>query len=100
MSPAKDVRVFITDPKKKEAVAVVNKDNLSLAIGKKGQNVRLASRLTHYRIDVNSMEDVNLEELEAKYANVVYRTEDIEEEVVQKTEDVKEEVNDEENTNA
>ena len=42
LSPAKDVRVFITDENKKEAIAVADGDNLSLAIGKKGQNVRLA----------------------------------------------------------
>ena len=95
LSPAKDVKVYITDHKKKEAIAVVNKDNLSLAIGKKGQNVRLASRLTHYRIDVKNSEEVDIDELERKYANVVYRTEDIEE-----VEEVSEEVNNEEDTNA
>lgn len=54
LSPAKDVRVFITSEKDNEALAVVNNDNLSLAIGKKGMNVRLASRLTHYKIDVKT----------------------------------------------
>ncbi len=56
LSPAKDLQVFITDEKKKEALAVVSEDNLSLAIGKKGFNVRLASRLTHYKIDVKTYE--------------------------------------------
>ncbi len=56
LSPAKDLHVFITDEKKKEALVVVNKDNLSLAIGKKGLNVRLAARLTHYKIDVKTIE--------------------------------------------
>lgn len=70
MSPARDVEVFITDYKKKESIAVVNKDNLSLAIGKKGQNVKLASRLTHYRIDVKCYDDINVEELRSKYNNV------------------------------
>lgn len=70
LSPARDVEVFITDYKKKESIAVVNKDNLSLAIGKKGQNVRLASRLTHYRIDVKCYDDINVEELRSKYNNV------------------------------
>lgn len=54
LSPAKDLHVFITDEKKQEALVVVNQDNLSLAIGKKGANVRLASRLTHYKIDVKT----------------------------------------------
>ena len=57
LSPAKDLHVFITDEKKKKAMAIVNKENLSLAIGKKGQNVRLASRLTHYTIDVQTTEE-------------------------------------------
>lgn len=58
LSPAKDIRVFITDPKKQEALVVVNDDNLSLAIGKKGINVKLAARLTHYKIDVKTYEQV------------------------------------------
>lgn len=58
LSPAKDVRVFITDEKNKEVLVVVNDENLSLAIGKKGANVRLASRLTHYKLDVKTFEQV------------------------------------------
>lgn len=56
LSPAKDVHVFITDEDKKEAMVIVNNENLSLAIGKKGMNVRLASRLTHYKLDVKTIE--------------------------------------------
>lgn len=54
LSPAKEVNVTIKNEDKKEALAVVNDSNLSLAIGKKGQNVKLASRLTHYKIEVKS----------------------------------------------
>lgn len=57
LAPAKDLHIFITDEKKKKAMAIVNKENLSLAIGKKGLNVRLASRLTHYTIDVLTIEE-------------------------------------------
>lgn len=57
LSPAKEVRVFVTDEKKKQALAIVNKENLSLAIGKKGLNVRLASKLTHFTIDVQTTEE-------------------------------------------
>lgn len=57
LSPAKNLHVFITDEKKKLALVVVDKENLSLAIGKKGLNVRLASRLTHYKIDVQTIEE-------------------------------------------
>ena len=58
LSPAKNVSVMITDEKKQECLAVVDDDNLSLAIGKKGQNVVLASRLTHYKIDVKTKEQL------------------------------------------
>lgn len=54
LSPAKNVNVIIMDPKENVAMAVADGDQLSLAIGKKGQNVRLASRLTKYRIDVKT----------------------------------------------
>ena len=54
LSPAKNLHVFITNEEKKEAYVIVDDDNLSLAIGKKGSNVRLAARLTHYKIDVKS----------------------------------------------
>lgn len=56
LSPAKDLHVFITDEDKNEAMVIVNDENLSLAIGKKGLNVKLASRLTHYKIDVKTIE--------------------------------------------
>jgi len=51
LSPAKVLNVKI-DENAKSAVAKVTPDQLSLAIGKHGQNVRLASKLTGYRIDV------------------------------------------------
>ena len=85
LSPARDVEVFIKDFKKREAIAVVNKDNLSLAIGKKGQNVKLASRLTHYKIEVKNIEEVNVDEYRSKYDNVM--PEDIEEAVEEKEEE-------------
>ena len=56
LSPAKNLTVAITDPKKQEAMVIADKDNFSLAIGKKGQNARLASRLTHYKIDIKTTE--------------------------------------------
>lgn len=54
LSPAKNVHVFITDENKKEAIVIVDNENLSLAIGKKGLNIRLAARLTHYKLDVKT----------------------------------------------
>ncbi len=61
LSPAKDAIVNILDPMKKEALAIVNDENLSLAIGKKGSNVKLASRLTKYKIDVKTLNQVTEE---------------------------------------
>ena len=54
LSPAKELTVAITDPKKGEAMVIADGDNFSLAIGKKGQNARLASRLTHFKIDIKT----------------------------------------------
>lgn len=59
LSPAKDVVVYVEDEKKKEAVALVNDDNSSLAIGKKGQNVKLASKLTKYKINIRKIGENN-----------------------------------------
>ena len=61
LSPAKDAIVNITDPVKKEALAIVNDENLSLAIGKKGTNIKLASRLTKYKIEIKTLAQVNEE---------------------------------------
>lgn len=63
LSPAKNVQVVIKDPKRQEALAIVDDENLSLAIGKKGQNVKLASRLTHYKIDVKTKTQAQEENL-------------------------------------
>ena len=56
LSPAKDLTVMILDEKKKEALVIADGDNFSLAIGKGGQNARLASRLTKYKIDIKTPE--------------------------------------------
>ncbi len=61
LSPAKNVIVNITDPVKKEALAIVDDENLSLAIGKKGSNVKLATKLTHYKIEVKTLKQINEE---------------------------------------
>ena len=53
LSPAKIVAVF-ADPDEKSAKVVVPDHMLSLAIGKEGQNARLAARLTGYKIDIKS----------------------------------------------
>lgn len=58
LSPARNVSVFITDEKRKEAIVVADGENLSLAIGRKGQNVRLATKLTHYNLNIKTTEDM------------------------------------------
>ena len=61
LSPAKDVDVYIIDQKDRHAVAVAEGDNLSLAIGRNGQNVKLAARLTKCKIDVKTLVQVQEE---------------------------------------
>jgi N utilization substance protein A len=64
LSPAKVLEVKILP--RNIALAVVPEDQLSLAIGKDGQNVRLAAKLTGWKIDVRSPEKVEEEEKEIK----------------------------------
>jgi N utilization substance protein A len=54
LSPAEVRDVIILDENKRQALAVVNDSQLSLAIGKQGQNVRLANRLVDWNIDVKT----------------------------------------------
>ncbi len=54
LSPAKVEEIAIVDETKKEARIVVSDEMLSLAIGKSGQNVRLAARLTNWHMDIQS----------------------------------------------
>ena len=53
-SPAKVLQVKIVDEERKHALVEVSDDQFSLAIGKKGQNVRLAAKLSGWKIDVRS----------------------------------------------
>jgi N utilization substance protein A len=66
LSPAKVQRVTIVDDKEKVVEVVVEDSQLSLAIGKKGQNVRLAAKLTGWRIDIKSEEEKR-KEVEAQF---------------------------------
>src|SRR5881397_2221220 len=72
LSPAKVSSVTIGDPGESEAEAtaliVVPDNQLSLAIGKKGQNARLAAKLTGMRIDIKSESEVEAERAEAEHA--------------------------------
>ena len=67
------------DEETKDALVVVPDDQLSLAIGREGQNVRLAHRLTGWKIDIKSVSQMENEEASKtanyeyneKYANIV-----------------------------
>jgi N utilization substance protein A len=67
LSPAKVQRVSIVDDKERVMEVVVEDKQLSLAIGKKGQNVRLAAKLTGWRIDIKSEEEKR-KEVEAQFS--------------------------------
>src|SRR5258707_8141369 len=57
LQPAKVARVSITDLAEKQIEVIVDDTQLSLAIGKKGQNVRLAAKLLQWKIDIKSEEE-------------------------------------------
>lgn len=67
LSPARIVQVQILEnsPERQEAIVIVPDDQLSLAIGREGQNVRLAHRLTGWKIDIKSLSQY--EQMEREY---------------------------------
>lgn len=72
LSPSKVLKVDVNE-KEKSAVVVVPDYQLSLAIGKEGQNARLAAKLTNWKIDIKSKT-----QYEAQYDKVVEENEEIE----------------------
>jgi transcription termination/antitermination protein NusA len=73
LSPAKISRANIIDSIEKHLEVIVETDQLSLAIGKKGQNVRLAAKLTGWKIDIKSEEEKRAE-IEEQMAQLSART--------------------------
>jgi N utilization substance protein A len=71
LSPAKVQRVSIVDDEQRVMEVVVEDRQLSLAIGKKGQNVRLAAKLTGWKIDIKSEEEKR-KEVEAQLAGIEF----------------------------
>ncbi len=59
LSPAKNLNVSMTSDE--EALVIADTENLSLAIGKKGVNIKLASKLTKVRINIKTLDDINKE---------------------------------------
>ncbi len=80
LSPAEVSRVIILDETKKEALAIVPDSQFSLAIGKQGQNVRLANRLCDWSIDVKTEEqaaEMDLSEVVSRQnARALFRDEE------------------------
>jgi N utilization substance protein A len=66
LSPAR-VREVLVDDEAKQATVIVPDDQLSLAIGREGQNARLAARLTGWRVDIRSETEFAAEEAEHGY---------------------------------
>ena len=80
LSPAKVVSVDV-DPEEKSAAVVVPDYQLSLAIGKEGQNARLAARLTGYKIDIKSETQAKemglFEQMGLQYGDAPEETEEV-----------------------
>ena len=75
LSPAEVNRVVILDDEKKTALAIVNDEQFSVAIGKNGQNVRLANRLCDWSIDVKTEEqaaEMDLTEITTRRAQELF----------------------------
>jgi N utilization substance protein A len=70
LSPAKVSRISVIDPLEKHMEVIVDDSQLSLAIGKKGQNVRLAAKLLGWKIDIKSEEEKR-QEVESQMAALV-----------------------------
>ncbi len=70
LSPAKVSRITVLDPLEKHMEVIVDDSQLSLAIGKKGQNVRLAAKLLAWKIDIKSEEEKR-QEVESQMAALV-----------------------------
>ncbi|MDB9484052.1 transcription termination factor NusA, partial [Dolichospermum circinale CS-537/05] len=70
LSPAKVDEVRLMDPESRQTHVLVAEDQLSLAIGKEGQNVRLAARLTGWKIDIKDQAKYDYEAENTKFAAV------------------------------
>ena len=70
LSPARVDEVRLVNPEERQAHVLVPEDQLSLAIGKEGQNVRLAARLTGWKIDIKDSAKYDYDEEDRKIAEV------------------------------
>ena len=104
LSPARVVSVDIMadDDEAHEALVVVPDDQLSLAIGREGQNVRLAHKLTNWKIDIKSVSQMEKAESEIQNYNqdVNYDEDDNEVEDIMASEELQQEIEEEMNQQA
>ena len=103
LSPARVVSVDIMadDEENHEALVVVPDDQLSLAIGREGQNVRLAHKLTNWKIDIKSSSQMEKAEAQTQnYVEEVQEEEDNEVEDILNSQELQEEIEEEMNQNA
>ena len=94
LKPATISNVVINNEETKEATIVVPNDQLSLAIGKSGQNVRLAVKLTNWKLDITSETD------ESKTENKSGTTQTLEEKIKETSSQIQETNSDENETNS
>ena len=103
LSPARVVSVDImaNDEEAHEALVVVPDDQLSLAIGREGQNVRLAHKLTNWKIDIKSVSQMEKAESDAQnYSEPQYEEEENEVEDIMNSDELQEEIEEEMNQQA
>ncbi|ODH01195.1 transcription elongation factor NusA [Nostoc sp. KVJ20] len=97
LSPARVDEVRLMDPESRQTHVLVAEDQLSLAIGKEGQNVRLAARLTGWKIDIKDKAKYDFAGEDAKFAAVrtKYQSEESEEDDLDYEEELEDENQDE-----
>lgn len=88
LSPARVEQVLLVNPEGRQAHILVAEDQLSLAIGKEGQNVRLAARLTGWKIDIKDVAKYDYEAEHRKIEALKASSPDVEETQVEEEEAV------------
>lgn len=79
LSPARVDQVLLVNPEGRQAHVLVAEDQLSLAIGKEGQNVRLAARLTGWKIDIKDVAKYDYEAEHRKIEALIASSPDVDE---------------------
>ena len=90
LSPARVDEVRLVNPEDRRAHVLVAEDQLSLAIGKEGQNVRLAARLTGWKIDIKDIAKYDAVAEDEKIAEQLSYQQSLEEDVAEEFDEVEE----------